>query len=144
MALLARPIRYIVSGLPTPNSATAGRRPLTPRTTTQVRLFKQLLDKRTGALLVLPHDRRQVLFIYLRIDTRRMQAAMSQQISHIRERHPWLMNVHANTALCFSPVLYLYQYYLQLAGSHRTSDGTEHRVNPRRRQCERRFQSENR
>ena len=54
MALLARPIRYIVSGLPTPNSATAGRRPLTPRTTTQVRLFEQLLDKRTGALLVLP------------------------------------------------------------------------------------------
>src|SRR5215831_15172660 len=30
----------------------ASRRPLTPRTTTQVRLFKQLLDKRTGALLV--------------------------------------------------------------------------------------------
>src|SRR5712692_1380034 len=54
MALLARPIRYIVSGLPTSNSATAGRRPLTPRTTTQVRLFKQLLDKLTGALLVLP------------------------------------------------------------------------------------------
>ena len=54
MALLARPIRYIGSLLPTPNSATAGRRPLTPRTTTQVRLFKQLLDKRTGALLVLP------------------------------------------------------------------------------------------
>src|SRR5258708_6353867 len=37
MSLSARPIRYIVSGLPTPNSATAGRRPLTPRTTTQVR-----------------------------------------------------------------------------------------------------------
>ncbi len=37
MALSARPIRYIVSGLLTPNSATAGRRPLTPRTTTQVR-----------------------------------------------------------------------------------------------------------
>jgi DNA invertase Pin-like site-specific DNA recombinase len=54
MALSARPIRYIVSGLPTPNSATAGRRPLTPRTTTQVRLFEQLLDKRTGALLELP------------------------------------------------------------------------------------------
>ena len=54
MALLARPIRYIVSGLPTPNSATAGRRPLTPRTTTQVRPYRQLLDKRTGALLVLP------------------------------------------------------------------------------------------
>ncbi len=54
MALLARPIRYIVSGLPTSNSATAGRRPLTPRTTTQVRLLKQLLDKLTGALLVLP------------------------------------------------------------------------------------------
>jgi len=56
MALLARPIQYIVSGLPTSNSATAGRRPLTPRTTTQVRLFKQLLDKLTGALLVLPQD----------------------------------------------------------------------------------------
>ncbi len=55
MALSARPIRYIVSGLPTPSRATTGRRPLTPRTTTQVRLFKQLLDKRTGALLVLPH-----------------------------------------------------------------------------------------
>ena len=54
MALLARPIRYIVSGLPTPNSAAAGRRPLTPRTTTQVRLLKQPLDKQTGALLVLP------------------------------------------------------------------------------------------
>jgi len=54
MALSARPIRYIVSGLPTPSSATAGRRPLTPRTTTQVRLFEQLPDKRTGALLVLP------------------------------------------------------------------------------------------
>ncbi len=55
MALLARPNRYIGSLLPTSNSATAGRRPLTPRTTTQVRLLKQLLDKRTGALLVLPH-----------------------------------------------------------------------------------------
>src|SRR5712692_93574 len=54
MALSARPIRYIVSGLPTSNSAAAGRRPLTPRTTIQVRLYKQLLDKRTGALLVLP------------------------------------------------------------------------------------------
>ena len=63
MALLARPIRYIVSGLPTPNSATAGRRPLTPRTTTQVRLFEQLLDKRTGALLVLPQH---VRLSYLR------------------------------------------------------------------------------
>ena len=51
MALLARPIQYIVSGLPTPNGATVGRRPLTPRTTTQVRPFGQLLDKRTGALL---------------------------------------------------------------------------------------------
>jgi len=54
MALLARPIRYIVSGLPTPSRAATGRRPLTPRTTTQVRPFGQLLDKRTGALLVLP------------------------------------------------------------------------------------------
>jgi hypothetical protein len=44
----------IVSGLPTPNRAATGRGPLTPRTTTQVRLFKQLLDKQTGALLVLP------------------------------------------------------------------------------------------
>ncbi len=54
MALSARPIRYIVSGLPTPSSATAGRRPLTPRTATQVRPFRQLLDKQTGALLALP------------------------------------------------------------------------------------------
>src|SRR5450755_424910 len=54
MALSARPIRYIVSGLSTPNRATTGRRPLTPHTTTQVRLFEQLLDKRTGALLALP------------------------------------------------------------------------------------------
>src|SRR6266487_451918 len=37
MALSARPIRYIGSSLPTPSNATAGRRPLTPRTTTQVR-----------------------------------------------------------------------------------------------------------
>ena len=44
MAPLAGPIRYIVSGLPTPNSATAGRGPLTSRTTTQVRLFEQLLE----------------------------------------------------------------------------------------------------
>src|SRR5712691_2300359 len=58
MALSARPIRYIISGLPTPNSAAAGRRPLTPRTTTQVRPFGQLLDKRTGALLVLPQAQR--------------------------------------------------------------------------------------
>ncbi len=54
MALSARPIRYIVSGLPTSSRATTGRRPLTPHTTTQVRLFKQLLDKQTGALLALP------------------------------------------------------------------------------------------
>ncbi len=43
MALSARPIRYIVSGLPTSNSAAAGRRPFTPRTAIQVRPFKQLL-----------------------------------------------------------------------------------------------------
>ena|SRR5258708_563037 len=54
MVRSARPIQYIVSGLPTFSSATAERRPLTPRTTTQVRLFQQLLDKQTGALLVLP------------------------------------------------------------------------------------------
>jgi len=54
MALLARPIQYKVLGLPTPNRATAGRRPLTPRTTTQVRPFRQLLDKRTGALSASP------------------------------------------------------------------------------------------
>ena len=52
----ARATGYIVSGLPTYSRATTGRRPLTPRTTTQVRLFKQLLDKRTGALLALPLD----------------------------------------------------------------------------------------
>jgi len=45
---------YIVSGLPTANRAATGREPLTPRTTTQVRLFKQLRNKQTGALLVLP------------------------------------------------------------------------------------------
>ncbi len=50
----ARATGYIVSGLPTTSRATTRRRPLTPRTTTQVRLCKQLLDKRTGALLVLP------------------------------------------------------------------------------------------
>ena len=54
MALSARPVQYIVSGPPTPSRATTGHRPLTTRTTTQVRLFKQLLDKRTGALLGLP------------------------------------------------------------------------------------------
>ncbi len=54
MVLSAGPTGYIVSGLPTPSRATTGRRPLTPRTTTQVRLFKQLLDKQTGALLELP------------------------------------------------------------------------------------------
>jgi hypothetical protein len=54
MVRSARPIQYIVSGLPTLSSATAERRPLTPRTTTQVRLFQQLLDKQTGALLALP------------------------------------------------------------------------------------------
>jgi hypothetical protein len=63
MVLSAGPTGYIVSGLPTPSRATTGRRPLTPRTTTQVRLFKQLLDKQTGALLALPlaglHCRRQ-------------------------------------------------------------------------------------
>ncbi len=64
MAPLARPIRYIIGGLPTPNSATVGRRPLTPRTTTQVRLFKQLLDKRTGALLALPQKERSLLVIF--------------------------------------------------------------------------------
>ena len=56
MALWARPIRYIGSLLPTPSRGTTGRRPLTPRTTTQVWLFKQLLEKRTGALLVLPQS----------------------------------------------------------------------------------------
>ena len=56
MALSARPIRYIVSRLPTPSHAATGRRPLTPRTTTQVQPFGQLLDKRTGALLVLPRQ----------------------------------------------------------------------------------------
>ncbi len=56
----ARATGYIVSGLPTYSRATTGRRPLTPRTTTQVRLFKQLLDKRTGALLVLPQIRGRV------------------------------------------------------------------------------------
>ena len=65
MALSARPIRYIVSGLPTSNSATAGRRPLTPRTTIQVRLYKQLLDKRTGALLVLPQHHLLCLLEFL-------------------------------------------------------------------------------
>src|SRR5260370_38781849 len=60
MALSARPIRYIVSGLPTPSRATTGRRPLTPHTTTQVWLFKQLLDKQTAALLVLPQIRGSV------------------------------------------------------------------------------------
>jgi hypothetical protein len=50
----ARATGYIGSSLPTPIRATAGRRPLTPRTTTQVRLFKQLLDKRTGALPIPP------------------------------------------------------------------------------------------
>jgi len=50
----AKATGYIVSGLPTSSRATTRRRPLTPRTTTQVRLFKQLLDKRTGALLELP------------------------------------------------------------------------------------------
>jgi len=54
----ARATGYIVSGLPTSSRATTRRRPLTPRTTTQVRLCKQLLDKRTGALLVLPHGDR--------------------------------------------------------------------------------------
>ncbi len=52
---MARPTRYIVSGLPTPRRATTGRRPLTPRTTTQVRPFGQLLDKQTGALSVRPY-----------------------------------------------------------------------------------------
>jgi hypothetical protein len=61
MALLAKPIRYIISGLPTLSSAAIERRPLTPRITTYVRLFKQLLDKPTGALLVLPRLRSVLL-----------------------------------------------------------------------------------
>ncbi len=60
MARSARPIQYIGSSLPTPSRATTGRRPLPPRTTTQVRLVKQLLDKQTGALLVLPQIRGSV------------------------------------------------------------------------------------
>jgi len=46
----------MVSGLPTSTSATARRRPRTPRTTLHVRLSQQLLDTQTGALLVLPRS----------------------------------------------------------------------------------------
>jgi len=50
----ARATEYIGSSLPTSSCATTGRRQLTPRTTAQVRIFEQLLDKQTGALLALP------------------------------------------------------------------------------------------
>ena len=57
MVLLARPIRYVVSGLPTPSSAAAGRRPLTPLVPLlEYGFYEQLLDKLTGALLVLPQQ----------------------------------------------------------------------------------------